>query len=76
LEALREREAETHRGLDPSLDWSNVNLGPVDATQPPPGWDGSLCPGCRWPDLCAVLGPQPPHAIGGPCASWPMSEAP
>ncbi len=44
---------------------------PVAATRPPAGWNGSRCPGCRWPALCGVLGPRGPHLVNGPCAAWP-----
>ena len=40
----------------------------------PAGWDGSLCAGCRWERFCRVLGPRPPHAIGGPCPAWPAAS--
>jgi len=47
---------------------------PVTATTPPAGWDGARCPGCRWPALCALLGPRGPHLVEGPCPAWPKSE--
>lgn len=54
-------------GLDPALRWVRVYTGPVEATKPPDGWDGSLPDGCGWPNLCQKLGPCPRHLSGGPC---------
>lgn len=48
---------------------------PVPATQPPAGWDGELCPNCRWPSLCRVLGPRGPEEfVNGPCPAWPAGD--
>jgi hypothetical protein len=41
--------------------------GPVVATVPPVGWDGTLPDACGWPHLCGSLGPCPRHLHGGPC---------
>jgi hypothetical protein len=50
-----------------TLIWRQVDQGPVEATIPPPGWDGTICPGCQWPALCRVLGPRGANLPGGPC---------
>lgn len=52
---------------DAALEWRHVFQGPVDATVPPPGWDGTICRGCRWPEFCRVLGPRDASLPGGPC---------
>src|SRR4051812_6254894 len=54
-----------------ALVWRTVYQGPVESTLPPPNWDGTLCPGCRWPTLCRVLGPRCPSLPGGPCPGQP-----
>ena len=48
--------------------------GPVEATEPPAGWQGATCDGCRWERFCSVLGPRGPHLDGGPCPAWPAAE--
>ena len=50
-----------------------LRRGPVEATQPPAGWDGSPCAGCRWERFCRALGPRGPHLVNGPCPAWPAS---
>jgi hypothetical protein len=50
-----------------ALLWRHVYQGPVEATAPPPCWDGTVCPGCQWPALCGVLGPRGASLPGGPC---------
>jgi hypothetical protein len=47
-----------------------VHRGPVEATVPPPGWDGTRCSECRWPELCRVLGPRDASLPGGPCPAY------
>jgi hypothetical protein len=42
-----------------TLVWCHVDRGPVAASAPPPGWDGTLPANCGWPALCHVLGPCP-----------------
>ncbi len=59
----------------PILHGVYVSRSPVPASAPPAGWDGTLCPGCRWPTLCVVLGPRGPHLPGGPCSAWPAETA-
>lgn len=51
-------------GLNPVLRWMHVSREEIEATAPPPGWDGTLPQHCRWSNLCRVLGPCP-HAISG-----------
>jgi hypothetical protein len=58
-----------------ALIWHHVDQGPVEATVPPSGWDGGLCGGCRWPVLCAVLGPRGANLRGGPCPAYPAPIA-
>jgi hypothetical protein len=57
--------------LDPALPWAHIYQGPVEATVPPPGWDGTLCAECQWPTLCCVLGPRGATLPGGPCPAYP-----
>lgn len=47
---------------------------PVPATQPPAGWNGTVCAGCRWERFCRVLGPRSSKMTDGPCPAWPVDD--
>jgi hypothetical protein len=57
--------------LGPSAQSISIARESIEATRPPAGWDGQVCPGCQWPKFCSVLGPRGPHLPGGPCPAWP-----
>jgi hypothetical protein len=57
-----------------TLIWQHVYQGPVEATVPPSDWDGTVCPGCRWPEFCRVLGPRDASLPRGPCPAYRTSR--
>jgi hypothetical protein len=61
-------------GLNPDLVWIRVSKEVVEASAPPPGWNGILPGGCRWSQLCQTLGPCPHPLQRGACNSHYASE--
>jgi hypothetical protein len=51
----------------------HLDQAPVEATVPPPDWDGTICPECHWPALCRVLGPRDATLPNGPCPAHPSA---
>ncbi|MFT4037204.1 MAG: hypothetical protein QM692_03410 [Thermomicrobiales bacterium] len=71
--ALTPAEVEA-AGLNPRLRWMRVACAgePVEPSQPPADWDGTLPAGCCHRNLCHVLGPCP-HALTR-CVATPEGE--
>ena len=69
--ALHPPEVDATPGSEPSSQSISVARDSIEASVPPPDWDGRLCIGCQWPEFCRVLGPRGPQLPGGPCPTYP-----
>jgi hypothetical protein len=59
---------------DGELARDGVDRGPVEASVPPPEWDGVVPTGCGVPVVCSRLGPCPIFAETHVC--WACSGSP